>query len=235
MEGVQLAASTVKALAFENFNTIFLGGAYKNEVLAKPFYTQLPYMLGEHHAMKLSLVPRQFTCQDGQPQHCCLPEGQPFSTDFASRSARITAEFLEACETGASFELHVQVKEFADDEETIMRGAAQRWYEPSVHVATLWIPQQVCDKDLAVNQKLKARLSNKLNIDPNVVDKAFAFHPINTHEANRPVGDVQTFRGGFYSQHMKMRLATMHGGVFTEAGNASLFHMPATMAWDVIY
>jgi hypothetical protein len=217
--------------AVNSFDLLVLGRAFKLEVLAKTYFGQLAYMLGDDHAMKFSLEPLQKTCQNGETK-CCLPEvvqEGPDGSKWAGKRSDVMAAFLKECP--AKFELKLQVKPFAANEKLIIKKAGTAWPEVPVTVGTLTIPKQDCDGN-AVSVGLKTKLSAVTGVNPDGIDKAFAFHPIKTHKDNRPVGDVNAFRAGFYSQHSKVRFGTMHRGVFKTKDGEALAKPITQMPWS---
>jgi len=137
--GVGFAASAAGVMGKQNFGSVVMGRAFKKETLAKSFYSQLPYALGEKQAMKFSLVPKQKPCEpnDGG-QTCCLPSAaKPTNATDALKFARLRAgaiaKFLEECD--AEFEMQLQVKQrgFWNDR-TILRNGSSSWSESPVKV-----------------------------------------------------------------------------------------------------
>lgn len=192
--------------------------AMKDEPLAKKYFSQLPYMLGEHQAMKFQLIPHQKTCADDGETSCCLPATEmPTAADapkWATTRAGVAASYFSGCD--AVFELQIQVKNFdnADDNETILHSGDAKWPETPITVGFLTIPKHNATSDWSVDTKLQDALQSELKVDPTGVDKMFAFHPILTHYDNRPVGDVNAFRAAFYSQNAQSRYNTIHKDVF---------------------
>lgn len=234
-EDVRTAADLVRVLLVRNFGEVVTGRIFTREALAKDYYGQLPYMLGEKQAMKFALIPLQRTCgEDGADATCCLPPASQAanasaSAEWASGRARVTAEYLAECD--AVFDLQLKVKEVnAHNEKTIMKRASALWDDEPVTVGRLTIPKQECSADWAVSLELQQRLAAALGVqEGDGIDKMFAFHPILTHEANRPVGEVNTFRAAFYSQHAAERFSTMHDGVMpamlgTDGGSRRFGH-----------
>ena len=140
--GTGFAASAAWVLGIKNFGGVVMGKAFKKETLAKSFYSQLPYALGEKQAMKFSLVPKQKTCEPNDiGRACCLPSAaKPTNaTDalkFAKLRAGAIARFLETCD--AEFELQLQVKQrgtFWNDR--TVNNASSSWSESPVKVGTL--------------------------------------------------------------------------------------------------
>lgn len=232
---LSMMGHAIYVLGFRNFGSIIMGNAFESEVLAKKYYSQLPYMLGQHQAMKFSLVPDQKTCEPGQTK-CCLPKGtrptEADAYDFAMQRARVTAAYLSECD--AVFQLQLQVKPLSENNhEMVFQEAATQWSERPVTVATLTIPQQRCHNDTAVSEMLQMSIASELGLQPEIVDKAFDFHPIKTHEANRPIGEINSFRAGFYSKHAKLRFEGMQNGVFKQKDGGSLTK-PAVMPWGLL-
>mmetsp|Transcript_33421 Transcript_33421/g.71039 ORF Transcript_33421/g.71039 Transcript_33421/m.71039 type:complete len:375 (+) Transcript_33421:92-1216(+) len=129
-------------VGLRNFHSIVMGDMFNSEVLAKRYYSQLPYMLGEEQAMKFSLVPLQKTCENGETR-CCLPQGaKPTTSDakeFASQRAGVTAAYLKECD--ANFELQLQVKDLSSQRELIFSRASAKWSDEPITVGTLTIPR----------------------------------------------------------------------------------------------
>lgn len=233
--GAGFAASAAWVLGVANFGGVAMGNAWKHETLTKNFYSQLPYKLGEDQAMKFQLISRQKTCDPTslKPETCCLPPASKPANEeeaqqFAEKRAAAIAEFLVKCE--AKFDLQLQVKPFDWwNTSTILHEGASSWWETPVKVATLTIPKQECTTDTGVSKALQSALASALGVKPEGVDKMFAFHPISTHKENRPIGDVCTFRAGFYSQHAEARYETYEKGVFVKTDGTPLtavVHMP---------
>merc|ERR1711990_1229701 len=83
-------------------------GGMNTEALAKAYYSELPYMLGDDHAMKFQLIPKQKTCSSGSGiADCCLPAthmpSKSEAPHWAKDRAKVVANFLEKCD--AVFEL----------------------------------------------------------------------------------------------------------------------------------
>lgn len=200
--------------------------AMSQETLAKTYYSQLPYMLGEHQAMKFQLVPKQKTCNVGAAEACCVPKtAMPSSHEapmWAQNRARVAAAFLKGCD--AVFELQLQVKALGGNEFTSLQVKAldAKWDESPVTVGTLTIPKKDVLSDWAVDTKLQAALASELHVEPEGIDKLFAFHLVSTHRDNRPTGEINTFRAAYQSQNAKERFDTIHKGVFRNASGAVL-------------
>jgi len=203
--------------------------ARTRETLTHTFYSQLPYALGSEQAAKISLVSRQTTCGDrGADDVCCLPSRtQPRSEEealsFARDRSKVTAEYLARCD--AVFDLKLQVKRygsrwFTNHTDIIEHKASVSWGEDEVTVGSLRIPRQQCTNDIAAGVRLVSALSRELQIPSEAIDKVFNFHPVSTHEDNKPVGDVNVFRSAFYMQHSAMRRDTMQAGVFAESSRS---------------
>eukprot|EP00928_Gymnodinium_smaydae_P039805 TRINITY_DN27115_c0_g1_i1.p1 TRINITY_DN27115_c0_g1~~TRINITY_DN27115_c0_g1_i1.p1 ORF type:complete len:482 (-),score=58.50 TRINITY_DN27115_c0_g1_i1:170-1549(-) len=233
MNNVKLGINASMLLGVHGFQNFVLGDAFSKELLAKSFYSQVPYMLGEHQAMKFSLVPKQKTCATGEAT-CCLPAASaptPFNANtYSTKRAHALATYLKDCD--AKFELQLQVRDFVDMD-AILRRASRVWQEAPVTVATLVIPRQKCDHEFGVCRRLQSALSTKLKLEPDGIDKAFMFHPIETHKANRPVGEINAFRAGFYSKHAKARFETIHANAF-KLLNGSTLTAPARFPFDVL-
>jgi len=208
-----MLCSAFRVIVCQNFTRVVRGRAFQDQVLAKPFYSQLPYMLGDGQAMKFSLVPRQRTArgafaQDPRSLPCTRkPRNSQEAEVWAADSAKGIAEYLSR--NDAVFDLQVQVKDFGKSQDLILRRANVRWREKPITVGTLTIPKQTCN-DRAVNTQLQSMLSAGLDVHPDDVDKAFVFHPVLTHEANRPIGEIQAFRAAFYCRHALERFTTLH-------------------------
>lgn len=210
--------------------------ARTSETLTHSYYSQLPYALGSEQAAKISLQPRQITCgTEGADDLCCLPpRTQPGSLEealaFARDRARVTAKYLAECD--AVFDLKLQVKRY--DESTLWVSHASlidhrssvSWHEQEVTVGSLRIPRQQCTDDLAAGVRLVSALSSELRIPSEVIDKAFVFHPVSTHEDNKPVGQVNTFRSAFYMQHAALRRETLQDRVFDTPTSAGVPRVP---------
>lgn len=196
-----LLLCTFRVIFWQNFGNAVLGRLYRSELVAKCYYSQLPYALGEQHAMKLSLVPRQGTTAGtgSKPTAAEAPA-------WASQRAAALAAHLS--EHAAEFDLQLQVRRIERNEGAILRRA-HRWREQPVTVATLRIPKQQCN-GAAVSTVLQASLAASLDLEARTIDKAFIFHPVMTHEANRPLGQINEFRACHYSRHARTRLETMH-------------------------
>jgi len=197
--------------------------ALSKEVLAKKYYSMLPYALGTQQAAKFQLIPRQYMCgEPGAVEGCCLPKntgtGKP--EQFAGDRAAVTANFLEKCD--AVFDLQLQVKDAVKYHDVIQSHADQSWSEKPITVGKLTIPAQKCTKDWAVSTAMRDRVASHLGVEPEGVDKMFAFHTIMTHEDNKPLGDINAFRAAYYSQNTKSRYATIHHSVFNKTAGGSL-------------
>lgn len=139
---------------------------------------------------------------------------------WAKDRAAVTAKFLEKCD--AVFDLQLQVKDATKYHDIINFHADQRWPEKPVTVGQLTIPAQKCTTDWAVSTETRDRLATHFGVEPEGVDKMFAFHLIMTHEDNKPLGEVNTYRSAYYSQNTKSRYATMHHNVFNKTAGGSL-------------
>lgn len=218
-------------------NLIALALAQRRELLAKSYYSQVPYQLGARQAMKFSLVPKQETCSRwSSSSPCCLPPAAPPTGDsapsWATTRAAATASFLAKCP--AEFELQLQVKDFDSwNNGTILHSAGSSWLEAPVTVGILTIPPQSVTSDTATSETLQAAIAAELGVEPEGVHKMFAFHPIITHKDNRPVGDINTFRASFYRQHAALRLDTIHNGTFRTTAKDPLRTVP-TMPFEAL-
>jgi len=219
---------TLRVLLLQNFRNVILGRLFRSELVAKSYYSQLPYALGEQQAMKLSLVPRPgtlpITDSSSRPRKPTAKEAPAWASQ---RAAALAAHLSEH---GAEFDLRLQVRRIAGNECAILRRAHLRWREKPVTVATLRIPRQQCccgatdgngslgsRNGAAVSTALQASIATSLGIEAHKVDKAFIFHPIMTHEANRPLGQINDFRAHHYSKHARTRRETMHRCMFKES------------------
>lgn len=224
LDDAKLSISSAWVLGVRNFAEGMLSKIFGQEVLAKSYYGQTPYMLGDHQAMKFSFIASQRTCgeTDDASTQCCLPKAARFANfqdpkGYVAARAGATAAFLARCD--AKFDLMLQVKKFSSNEDTILHDAASSWRETPIKVGTLTIPRQNVAADKAVSYDLQQKLAETLQMEPEGVDKIFAFHPIATHEDNRPVGDINDFRSAFYSQNTRSRFHTIHDGVFLRSGS----------------
>lgn len=213
--GLRSLCGILRVLFGQNFAKVVRGRAFRDEVLAKSYYSQLPYMLGEDHAMKFQLIPKQVTrfgCRASDPDHFLPPTRAPASKqqalDWARQRSSIISEYLSQNE--ASFNLELQVKDKASNEHSLARRADMRWKEKPIVVGTLTIMKQNCTTEHAVGIKLQSAISEELGLKPSVIDKAFTFHPIATHELNRPMGEINHFRSGFYGLDAQERISTIH-------------------------
>lgn len=224
--GGGLAKNVLEVLGVKNFDQVIKGGAFKEHLLAKHYYSQLPYQLG-NKAMKFSFKPKQQTCGDpGVSSPCCLPVTEPMAEGFAADRSGATASFLEHCD--AHFDIQLQVKAFSTlardwfNDDIIYHRGHESWQEELITVGTLTIPRQQCSADAAVGAKLQSDLSSALGVEVEGVDKMFAFHPVMTHDENRPIGDINTFRNAFYSQHAAARFQTIQRGMLNDDGGHGL-------------
>merc|ERR1712023_266472 len=118
-------------------------------------------------------------------------------------------EILTKCDV--KYDLQIQVKDMTGDPNDdgglfgspsnnyiIQKGADLEWKETPVTVGELVIPKQATTGDWAVNEKLGASLAQTLGVESDGIDKMFAFHGIMNDANNKPVGEVNTFRAGYY-------------------------------------
>jgi len=101
------------------------------------------------------------------------------------------------------------VKDLSKHQKLVEKKANVQWREKSVAVGTLTLPRQACTEN-GVSVQLQTSLSKLLDLHPDDVHKAFAFHIVHTHEENRPTGEIQAFRADFYYRHAVERFATIH-------------------------
>jgi hypothetical protein len=133
--------------------------------------------------------------------------------------------------------LHVIPRNERTERLYLAKGGHLRWPEALVRTATvgeLTIEPQRCDLEMAVSEDLMrqlwprvqaASLSNKAassegvryvrgggggSAAMNKVSKFFSFHPLSTHEAHMPLGDLNAYRMSQYLQH-----AATSAGVLT--------------------
>lgn len=213
--GLRSLCNILRVLIGQNFTKLVCGRAFRDEVLAKSYYSQLPYMLGEEHAMKFQLIPKQVTrsgCR-ASDQDLFLPPtrnpaGKKHALVWAKERSHVISEYLSQNE--ACFELQLQVKSKAGNEHYLAKRADMRWREKPIVVGTLTIMKQSCTSEHAVGKKLESAISAELGLSPSVVDKAFTFHPIATHESNRPTGEINHFRSAFYGVDAPERISTIH-------------------------
>lgn len=180
---------------------------WRRELVAKTYYSQLPYALGSNRAMKFAIKSR---VRQGDCACCTQPTASPMFADpwtWAGKRAKAMADFLKKCD--ATFDVQMQVRSGHD-----VPNSDVRWSEKLVTVATLTIPKQTCTDDWAVNKKLRDNIARNLGVAPDGVDKMFAFHPLMTDKSNRPLGAVNTFRTNYYPQFAKNRLDTLQKGVY---------------------
>lgn len=213
--GLRSLCGILRVLVGQNFTKVARGRAFRDEVLAKSYYGQLPYMLGEEHVMKFQLIPKQVTrsgCKASDPDLFLPPTRAPANKqqalEWARQRSNIISEYLS--QNDACFELQLQVKEKASNEHYLARRADMRWKEKPIVVGTLTIMKQDCTTEHAVGTKLQSAISAELGLNPSVIDKAFTFHPIATHESNRPIGQVNHFRLGVYGSGAQVRIRTIH-------------------------
>lgn len=206
----EMAASGA-AVAARNAGKVAAAAVQENA--AKSYYSQLPYMLGEDKVMKFSLIPKQETCGLFSGS-CCVPGPDVFNFDsWHIKRSKALAKYLQNCD--AVFDLQLQVADLTDEmRQTAEKSADASWSQTPVTVGRLTIPKQNSVPETAVGEALRDRIASALSVDADGVDKMFAFHPIMTHEANRPVGDINAFRAGFYSQNAVTRWSSMHKDVF---------------------
>jgi hypothetical protein len=200
-------------------------GGMNTEALAKAYYSELPYMLGDNHAMKFQLIPKQKTCSASNVDtDCCLPATHMPSwkeaPTWAKERSKIVSAYLEKCD--AVFDLQLQVKSFKGNEVSILQESGARWAEAPITAGTLVIPKKSSLSDWAVDAKLQAAIASELNVEAEGIDKMFAFHPISTHHDNRPAGVVNSFRSALYSQNAASRFETIHRGAFKNMSGSAL-------------
>jgi hypothetical protein len=220
--GAALAKNTAHVVGVKAFGAVVKGDAFEEQLLAKNFYSQLPYQLGDKAAMKFSFIHKQETCgEPGASPECCVSPTEKMSEGYAANRSGATASFLEHCD--AHFDLQLQVKAFSRmNDDTIFHRGHESWPEEPVTVGSLVIPMQQSAADTAVSTELRSALSSELGVEPDGIDKMFAFHPVSTHEDNRPIGDINIFRSGFYSQHAAIRFETIEDGMLKDDGGHGL-------------
>jgi len=101
------------------------------------------------------------------------------------------------------------VKDLSKHRKLVEKSANVRWSEKSIAVGTLTLPKQACTEN-GVSTRLQTSLSAILDLHTDDVHKAFAFHPVHTHEENRPTGEINSFRADFYYRHAVERFTTIH-------------------------
>eukprot|EP00929_Paragymnodinium_shiwhaense_P064931 TRINITY_DN32603_c0_g1_i1.p1 TRINITY_DN32603_c0_g1~~TRINITY_DN32603_c0_g1_i1.p1 ORF type:complete len:210 (+),score=53.43 TRINITY_DN32603_c0_g1_i1:163-792(+) len=189
--------------------------------------------------MKIALKSETPLCSETKNKGCCLDEHSSSGASWTENHVRHTAAHLAKC--GATFSLQLQVKEFDysfcryDDEECfrVMTDSTWRWPEEYVTVGRLEIPKQEVTEDWAVSKKLRNALADVLKVQPDGVDKLFAFHPVATHHDNRLIGQIGSFRSAFYSASTRVRWQTIHNGVFKKADGTPLTSV-AYMPFDAL-
>eukprot|EP00298_Acanthocystis_sp_HF-20_P023730 c33512_g1_i1.p1 GENE.c33512_g1_i1~~c33512_g1_i1.p1 ORF type:complete len:514 (-),score=257.57 c33512_g1_i1:42-1583(-) len=189
-------------------------------ILAKEYYTQLPYQLGCDKAMKIKVTPIQPSCSDNNSKDvCCVPT---LTDNSKQQMALGVASFISKC--GAQFDVSVQYKTISSrTQDVIMRQAATGWDEEFIQVGVLSIPpQQVTDQSTATSDVLKQSLSESLSLSDSQTSgahKLFMFHPILTSDSHRPLGEVNSFRSNFYAQHTQSRYETILSKVFKDSSD----------------
>eukprot|EP00301_Raphidiophrys_heterophryoidea_P000155 c1007_g1_i1.p1 GENE.c1007_g1_i1~~c1007_g1_i1.p1 ORF type:complete len:502 (-),score=102.59 c1007_g1_i1:45-1550(-) len=179
-------------------------------VLAKSYFSQLPYMLGCGKAFKFAFYPMQAPCSSlaGKDQACCVP----VSGNTKQQLAQGLANYLSSCD--AVFEMRVQVLDTEKNWDLINKNAQTRWSSSYVPVGRLTIPKQNCSSTTGTSLPLQAALGQELGMSPSDtnldgIHKLLMFHALLTPTEHRPLGEVNSFRSHFYSLHTGNRLETI--------------------------
>jgi Domain found in Dishevelled, Egl-10, and Pleckstrin (DEP) len=177
------------------------------EVLQKPFYSQLPYALGDHYAMKFAVFPRSDSPKAARPAETPL--------EWAPNRRRMLAQMLRSAPT--EFDIRVQVRPYTQDpcrtRDSVETQHHLAWKEPWITVGRIVIPQQECN-DTGVSVALAQALADQLEIsDRDGVHKMFRFHLLTTCEEHVPLGEINAFRCQFYEHQAVLRLTTIQAGL----------------------
>lgn len=200
--------SSLGTMAKYFWNEKILGN--QSELPDKPFYSQLPYAVGQKYAMKMELHPAlgDETCKMA---YSILPKTDNWEADRALAFAKAIGK----CDVKYDISVRLLVQE--ENEELIMRKATQPWADAQIiKVGSLTIPKEPgVDEKTGQSPKLRDFVNQqfKLAADAEIAHKLFRFHPIATIQDHMPIGEVNTFRAGFYSWHADLRAQTLQAGL----------------------
>jgi len=128
--------------------------------------------------------------------------------------ANALSQALGLCDL--QYELYLKVLEVEGNEYLINKQSTRTWNNADVYsVGLLTIPMQTLETITGQSEELQTYLDSKFSLGQNapIAHKLFRFHPIATVEEHQGLGEVQSFRAGFYSHHAKLRGETLQQGL----------------------
>eukprot|EP00039_Didymoeca_costata_P015074 m.251498 g.251498 ORF g.251498 m.251498 type:complete len:1031 (-) comp16149_c0_seq9:132-3224(-) len=166
----------------------------------KTYYSQLPYMLGEHGCFKWKFVGLQKYSR--WKYECTVKDSRQSLKDFIENS-------------DLKFEMYIQ---YRTDPHSFLVKSKQTtaWPEEWISVGTLTLKKQLLDEDymgVLLKEAMVEHLGDKLDKEKDLpwLHKMTPFHPLQTLNDHVPLGDVQQFRARAYPTMMEVRQRMFRG------------------------
>jgi len=169
------------------------------DILGKTYFSQLPYRLvgtdGTEAAFRFRLRPLKVARDSG-----------------VGRKKEDVVKYVRKMfrSRDVAYALEVTINDDAAKRKTVETDVAQDWGKPWVRVGTLTLPAQMLNERgmaEALHRSL-AKAVHPTDAASAALDKLFFFHPVMTSAMHRGIGEIQSFRAEFYSQHAAARFAT---------------------------